>query len=133
MKLSEIEKFQFSNSFVSWKKFASTVSGNIQKSQYSISFTNWKKLRNPSRATLTNLNFHIFLWIRKKFEVQPKTQIWNSPIFPIHERDGILGFWMLPETLLAKFSQLTKDLENWNFWISLNFVFCQVLRTVFRS
>ena len=133
MKLSEIEKFQFFNSFESWKKFASTVSGNIQKSQYSISFTNWKKLRNPSRATLTNLNFHIFLWIRKKFEVQPKTQIWNSPIFPIQERDGILGFWMLPETLLAKFSQLTKDLENWNFWISLNFVFCQVVRTVFRS
>ena len=57
MKLSEIQKFQFSNSLLSREKFASTVSGNSQKPQYSISFMNWKKLINSKQSNINEPQF----------------------------------------------------------------------------
>ena len=56
MKVSKIQKFQFSNFLVSWDKFESTAQANIQKSQYFIYFMNLKKRGSPTRVTFTNHN-----------------------------------------------------------------------------
>ena len=39
---------------------------------------------------------------------------------------------MLPQVVLANFSQLSKRLENWNFCIPLRVTFCQTVRTVLQ-
>ena len=52
MKISGIQKFQFSNYF----QLLNSIKAKIQKSKYSISLMNWKKL-SSTRATLTNPSF----------------------------------------------------------------------------
>ena len=47
MKVSETQKYQFSNSLVNWEKFGSTALAGIQKSQYFITFINWKYCEVP--------------------------------------------------------------------------------------
>ena len=53
---------------------------------------------------------------------------WNSQFFSIHERDGKLGFSFIS---LGRFyfqsSQFTEKLENWDFWITLSFIFCHIV------
>ena len=39
---------------------------------------------------------------------------------------------MLAEAVLPNFSQFTKELENWYFWVPLTLIFCPVARTIFK-
>ena len=78
MKVSRIQKFQFSNSLVNWEKFGSTAYANIQKSQYSISFMNWKILTSPTTAILTNLNFQSFCELGKSLKLSLRPTFKNS-------------------------------------------------------
>ena len=78
MKVSRIQKFQFSNSLVNWEKFGSTAQANIQESQNSISFMNQKILRSPTTATLTNLNFQSFCNLRKSLKYSLSSTVENK-------------------------------------------------------
>ena len=70
MKVNKTQKYQFFNSLVNWDKFAITAYANIQKYQYSITFMSWKKLWNPTRATLTSNNFQSFGELAKSLKDQ---------------------------------------------------------------
>ena len=63
MKVSGIQKFQLSKHLV--KK---PIQAKIKKFQYSISFMNWKKLRSPTRAALTNPSFQSFCKLGKSLK-----------------------------------------------------------------
>ena len=63
---------------------------------------------------------------------------WTSHFFPTHERDGILTFFNISFNqynlaLLQNLYQFTRELENWNFWILLTFIYCLIVRIVFQA
>ena len=75
IKARELQKSQFPNYLVNWKKLGSIVRAIISKSQFSIFSMNREILRVPI------FHFSISLWIVKKIEVQSmskiqRTQIW---------------------------------------------------------
>ena len=65
MKVSGIQKLQFSNSLVNFDKLA-----NIKKFQYFISFINWKKTEKSNKSNINKSQFSTLLWNREKFKVQ---------------------------------------------------------------
>ena len=51
MKSMRLQKSQFLNFSVNWKKFGSATQAYIEKIQFSIFFMNWEKMRNSAKAT----------------------------------------------------------------------------------
>ena len=93
-KVSETQKYQFSNSLVNWKKFGSIAKANIKKSQYSITFMNWKKLWSPTRAKLANPSFQYFSKLGKSMKCSLRPSLKNLSVETKEEFTNYVPIWV---------------------------------------